>query len=87
MKKLKRKQENIKLELKLEETNLQNKIQKLSEKEINLEKRVLRKFFSCKYKVVLYISGFYLPLVILKMAYEAKGTLCGKNAIRCETSR
>ena len=60
MKKLKRKQENIKLELKLEEMNLQKKIQKLSEKEFNLKKRVLRKFFSCKYKVVLYIYICFL---------------------------
>ena len=84
MKKLKRKQENIKFELKLEEMSLQKKIQKHSEKEFNLEKRVLRKFFSCKYKVVLYQSVFYLPLVILKMAYETIGILCG---IRCEASR
>ena len=45
MKKQKRAQEKIELELKLVEINVQKKIQKLFEKEFKMKKNVLYKFF------------------------------------------
>ena len=45
MKKQKRAQEKIELELKLIEINVQKKIQKLFEKEFKMKKNVLYKFF------------------------------------------
>ena len=45
MKKQKRAQEKIELELKLIEINVQKKIQKLFEKEFKMKEKVLYKFF------------------------------------------
>ena len=72
MRKQKRNQENIELELKLEEMNVQKKIQK---------QEVLCKSFNCKQKKINVYITFYLLLVILKMAYEEIGTRHGYHII------
>ena len=80
MKKQKRNQENIELELKLEEMNVQKKIQKLSEKEFKMKnKKCCVNLLIVNKKNILYTYVFYLLLVILKMAYEEIGTRHGKK--------